>query len=406
MRPRGSMAVRGHQPDYLLALSVFILVAFGLVIMYSISPVLSHKLMGSTSRNYFFYGQLLNIGVAMTFWLLAARIHYSRWQDWSIVLLAAATVATLALLVPGLSETRNGATRWLKLGPASFQPAELLKLSAVVYLATWLVKRGDGIKKVAEGVVPFSIMLFIASFTVVVLQRDMGTMMVLALAALGMVWVAGIRLHHFAAILGVGGLMGWLAVVSFPHRMSRLLTFLNPERDPTGQGYHISQALIAVGSGGLWGLGLGKSIQVYGYLPEAANDSIFAVIAEQFGLIGSVALVSLFGLLAWRGLKVAKGAPDTFSRLMATGISLWILFQAAINIAAMLSLVPLTGIPLPFISYGGSSLLFSMVAAGILINISKFTVKEVSDADSRQRRWYSRPHIADTGNARRVKVAR
>lgn len=406
MKPRGEAAVRGHQPDYVLALVVFGLVSFGLVIMYSISPILSHKQMGSTSRNYFFYGQLANIAVAVFFWLIAARTHYSYWKKLSLLLLILTAGATLALLVPGLSETRNGATRWLKLGPASFQPAELLKLSAVVYLSVWLEKRGEAIKSMAEGVMPFSIMLFIASFTVVILQRDMGTMMVLVLAALGMVWVAGIRLHHMAAILGAGGLLGWLAIVSFPHRMSRFLTFLNPERDPTGQGYHISQALIAVGSGGLWGLGLGKSIQVYGYLPEAANDSIFAVIAEQFGMIGSTLLVGLFGLLAWRGLLVAKAAPDSFSRLLATGTSLWILFQAAINIAAMLSLVPLTGIPLPFISYGGSSLLFSMIAAGILINISKYTVKEVNNADSRQRRWNSRPHLSNPSNSRRVKVAR
>jgi cell division protein FtsW len=327
-------------------------------------------------------------------------------MEWSMILLGIAALTTVALLIPGLSETRNGATRWLKLGPASFQPAELLKLASVVYLAVWLEKRGEAIKSLAEGVIPFGIMVFIASFVIVVLQRDMGTMMVLAGAAVGMVWVAGIRIHHFTAMLATAAVMGWLAIVSFPHRMSRLLTFLDPERDPTGQGYHIMQALIAVGSGGLFGLGLGKSIQIYGYLPEAAKDSIFAVIAEQFGLIGSILLVGMFGLLAWRGLKVARMAPDTFSRLLASGISLWMLLQAAINIAAMLSLVPLTGIPLPFISYGGSSLLFSMIACGILINISKFTVKEVSNADSRQRRWNSRPYFANPGNARRAKIAR
>ena len=184
------------------------------------------------------------------------------------------------------------------------------------------------------------------------------------------------------------------------------MTFLNASQDANGQGYHINQALIGIGSGGIAGLGLGHSIQVYGYLPEAPNDSIFAIIAEEFGFIGSVAIVVLFGILAYRGLQVAKQAPDPFSRLVATGISLWMLFQSLINIAAMLSLVPLTGIPLPFISYGGTSLVFSLIAIGILLNISKYTVREGSDANSRQRRGDSRSYLTGTGNLRRVKVAR
>jgi cell division protein FtsW len=184
------------------------------------------------------------------------------------------------------------------------------------------------------------------------------------------------------------------------------LTFLNPEHDATGQGYHINQALIAIGSGGIFGLGLGRSIQVYGYLPEAANDSIFAIIAEEFGLLGSIGILLAFGVLVYRGLQVARSAPDMFARLVATGISLWLLFQAMINVGAMLALVPLTGIPLPFISYGGTSLIISLFGAGILLNISKYTVREVSDASSRQRRGDSRPYFANAGNQRRIKVAR
>jgi cell division protein FtsW len=191
-----------------------------------------------------------------------------------------------------------------------------------------------------------------------------------------------------------------------PHRLSRLATFLNPQLDASGTGYHINQALIAIGSGGIFGLGLGKSIQVYGYLPEAANDSIFAIIGEEFGMIGGLAIVVAFGILVYRGLQVARSAPDMFARLTATGIALWLLFQALINIGAMLSLVPLTGIPLPFISYGGTSLIISLFGAGILLNISKYTVREVNDANSRQRRGDSRPYFANPGNQRRVKVAR
>jgi cell division protein FtsW len=206
--------------------------------------------------------------------------------------------------------------------------------------------------------------------------------------------------------LGSAAALGWLAVLIAPHRLSRLTTFLDPGRDLTGQGYHINQALIAIGSGGLMGLGLGHSIQVYGYLPEAANDSIYAIIAEEFGFIGSVAIIGLFGVLVYRGLQVARSAPDLFGRLVATGISLWFLFQAGINIGAMLGVMPLTGIPLPFISYGGTSLIISLFGAGILLNISKFTVREGSDANNRQRRGDSGSYLANLGNQRRVKAAR
>jgi cell division protein FtsW len=315
-------------------------------------------------------------------------------------------VGLLALLVPGLSHSSHGATRWIGIGPLTVQPAEFLKLALILYLAAWFERHQNDIGSLWDGVVPFTIMVGAACFVIVMFQRDMGTMMVLALAAVGMYFAAGMKWRHLGALFAGGLVAGWAAVLAFPHRMSRLATFLDPTRDLTGQGYHVNQALIAIGSGGILGLGLGKSIQVYGYLPEAANDSIYAIIAEEFGIIGSLAIVVLFGTLVYRGLQVARNAPDMFSRLVATGISLWLLFQALINIGAMLALVPLTGIPLPFISYGGTSLVISLFGAGILLNISKFTVREASDANSRQRRGDSRPYFAGSGNMRRVKVAR
>jgi cell division protein FtsW len=249
-------------------------------------------------------------------------------------------------------------------------------------------------------------MLAAASVVVIVLQRDMGTMLVLAASAVGMYYIAGALLPHMIALLASAAAFGWLAIITFPHRLERLTAFLDPSHDPTGVGYHINQALIAIGSGGWFGRGLGKSYQIYGYLPEASNDSIFAVIGEEFGFVGSVLLVAVFALMVYRGLQIARQAPDNFSRLLATGITLWFGFQAFINISAMLALVPLTGIPLPFISYGGSSLVVSLLAAGILLNISKFTVKEVSHADTRQRGRNGWSHFANPSNGRRAKVAR
>lgn len=393
---------RTHHPDYVIALVVAILLALGLVLMYSISPILSHKLVGSADRNFYFLNQIKYVALGVGVWILAAAVPYEKWRGWAPKLLVVAGLSLVALMIPGLSHSSHGATRWLDLGPISVQPAEVLKVSLILYLAAWFEKHRQDVRSFMDGVVPFGIMVGVACFIIVVLQRDMGTTMVLAFTMVGMYFAAGLRWTHLAAMAGAGAALGWAAIALFPHRLSRLATFLDPSQDLTGEGYHINQALIAIGSGGLAGVGLGHSIQVYGYLPEAANDSIFAVIAEEFGLLGSLAIVGLFGLLVYRGLQVARNAPDMFGRLVATGISLWMLFQAVINIGAMLSLLPLTGIPLPFISYGGTSLIISLFGAGILLNISKYTVREVGDANSRQRRGDSRSYLTGPGNLRRV----
>ena len=393
---------RGHKPDYVLMIAVGILMSIALIMMYSISPVLSYKLLGSTSRNYYFYGQLFSTSVAIVVGIIASKIYFPNWRRWSVFLLIATIAALAIVMLPGLGFTKNGATRWIRLGPASFQPAELLKLTAVIYLAAWFESRREQIANWREVLVPFVLMFTAVSFVIVVVQRDMGTMMVLAAATLGLYFVAGAPIAQYGALIAGTVAAGVVAIIAFPHRMERLLVFLDPSKDPTNTGYHISQALIAIGSGGILGRGLGHSYQIYGYLPEAANDSIFAVIGEEFGLLGAILMIGLFMVVIQRGLLIAKNAPDTFSRLLALGITLWLGFQAIINIAAMLSLVPLTGIPLPFISYGGSSLMLSLVGVGILLNISKYTNLEASHANSGERRRIRRPHLTNPSNARRT----
>jgi cell division protein FtsW len=402
----GGSAVRSHHPDYVIAIVIAALLAIGLVMMYSISPILSHSLPGTGNKNYYFMNQIKYVVLGLIVWITISNIDYRKWRDWAPKLLGVAIIALLLLMVPGISHSQNGATRWIGFGSISVQPAEILKIALILYLAVWFEKRQDELGSLLDGVVPFMIMVGVACFVIVVLQRDMGTAMVLAFAAVGVFFTAGMRWRHFIAVVAAGAAAAWAAVILFPHRLSRIMTFIDPSKAVTGQGYQINQALIAIGSGGIAGLGLGHSIQVYGYLPEAANDSIFAIIGEEFGLIGALAIIALFGILVYRGLEVARTAPDMFSRLVATGISLLMLFQAIINIGAMLALVPLTGIPLPFISYGGTSLVVSLFAAGILLNISKYTVREASDANSRQRRGDSRSYLANPGNQRRVKVAR
>lgn len=397
---------RTRRPDYVIGLVVFGLLCVGLVMIYSISPVLSHKLLGDTSRNYYFFNTVVSLGFGFMAWAIVGKLDYHYWKKYAVALLVLALFCSLLLVVPGLSIAKNGATRWLKLGVISFQPAELLKLAMVVYLAVWFEKRTSDIRKLWDGLVPFGIMLLLICLLVAVLQKDLGTMMVLAASAVGMYFIAGSRLTHFGYLLVAGGLAVWVAIISFPHRIQRLSTFFNPSGDPSATGYHINQALIAIGTGGILGVGLGKSVQIYGYLPEAANDSIFAIIAEEFGLVGSLIVIVLFGILAWRGIGIAKRAPDSYGRLVAAGVTIWLTSQAAINIFAMLGLVPLTGVPLPFISYGGSSLVFALAGVGLLQNVSKYAVTEKTNANNivgRGNRW---PYLTNAGNGRSLKATR
>ncbi|HSX01397.1 MAG TPA: FtsW/RodA/SpoVE family cell cycle protein, partial [Candidatus Saccharimonas sp.] len=265
--------MRAHHPDYVIALLVAVLLAIGLVMMYSVSPILSHSLTGSVDRNYYFVNQIKYIGLGLVAWVAGSLVPYPVWRKWAPILLGAAMVSVLALLVPGLSHTTNGATRWIDLGVVSFQPAELLKLALVLYLASWFERRRQDVRSFMDGVVPFAIMVGVACFVIAVFQRDMGTMAVMALAAMGMFFAAGTRWSHVGVLVAGALAAGWAMILAFPHRLSRLSTFLDPSKDLNGAGYHVNQALIAIGSGGLLGVGLGHSIQVYGYLPEAANDS-------------------------------------------------------------------------------------------------------------------------------------
>jgi cell division protein FtsW len=283
----------------------------------------------------------------------------------------ASVIFLILVFVPGVGSNVYGASRWIQLGPFSFQPSEMAKLAIIIYLAAWLESRGkDRIKDLFEGMLPFLGIMGLIGF-LIMKQPDTGTLGVIVLTSFAIFFVAGARLAHLAS-MGVMGMFAlWILVKIEPYRFNRILAFLDPGADPQGIGYQINQALLAVGSGGFWGVGLGHSRQKFNYLPEPVGDSIFAVIGEEIGMVGATILVFLFIMLAIRGIKIAKNSPDMFGRLLATGITMWIILQAFINISANIALVPLTGIPLPFISYGGTSLVFLMASIGILLNISK-----------------------------------
>ena len=268
------------------------------------------------------------------------------------------------VLIPGLSNQTYGARRWINLFGFTLQPTELIKLSLVIYLAAWLEKE--------KPFWPYLVILGII-LSLVMLQPDLGTSIVIILSAVLVYFASGAKLLKLILLGVVGSLSGAGLILLSSYRKARLLTFFNPSNDPLGSSYHIRQALIAIGSGGWWGLGLGQSRQKYQFLPQVTTDSIFAIITEELGFIGATLLIIALFFFFFKALKLAKLAPDNFQRLLVVGIVSWIGLQAIINLSAMLSLLPLTGVPLPFISYGGSSLVVTLIGVGLLLNISRFS---------------------------------
>lgn len=364
---------RRFKPDYTLAFLVYLLVLIGAVMVFSASVVISYQVSGGST--FYFTRQLLSIGGGTIIFLVASRINYNFWKKIAPYFFALNILLLILVFVPGIGLGHGGANRWINLGIFTFQPTETLKLSTIIFLAYFFDKIGKDIKGLLTGFAPFLFVLGIIS-ALVMKQPDMGTFIVTAMIAVGMFFVAGANMAHVAslAVAGAGGL--GLLIKSAPYRIARFMVFLNPSADAGGNGYHINQALLAIGTGGLFGLGFGQSRQKYQYLPEATTDSIFAVMTEELGFIFSSIVVLLFVGLSYRVFKLAKSAPDTFSRLLATGVGIWVLAQTFLNVAAMMSLVPLTGVPLPFISYGGSSIMFLLLAFGILINISRYSVEK------------------------------
>jgi cell division protein FtsW len=358
-----------NKSDQILAITTFALIVFGLVMISSAGVAISQN---RFDDGYYFFKHQLFYGVlpGLFFMFIAQKINYQFWKKIALPLFLLNLVFLVLVFIPGLGLKFQGASRWIKLGPFSFQPTEMMKLSIILYLAAWFESKREQSSDFFEGLVPFLAILGVVGF-LIIKQPDMGTLGVIVVISMAIYFLSGAKPRHLLGMFGLG-VAAFLALVRFEsYRMNRLLVFLHPELDPRGVGYQINQALLAIGSGGLFGLGLGHSRQKFNYLPEPVGDSIFAIICEEIGLIGAMALIFLFIIFAMRGLKIVKYAPDTFGKLVAIGITSWIIFQALINIAAITGLIPLTGITLPFISYGGTSLIFSMIGVGILLNISK-----------------------------------
>ena len=356
---------------------------FGLIALTSASSVVGFTKFGDT---YHFVKRQLTVGLVFGLigFFITLRVDYRWYQKYAFHFLIITIILLVLVFLPGIGYSLKGANRWIMIAGFQFQPTEAVKITFLLYLATWLSKREKDLEDYRAGLVPFLVVVGIISL-LVLLEPDLGTMTVIAFMALVVYFTAGAPIRHLG-ILGTGSLVLFYILIKItPYRAARLSVFLNPQLDPQGIGYHVNQALLAIGTGGLFGLGLGRSRQKYNYLPEVAGDSIFAVIAEEMGLIVCFSLVALFALLMYRGFKVAKHAPDTFGKLLATGIVAWISFQAFVNIAANMALLPLTGITLPFISYGSSSLFVALTAMGILFNISKHTIEGTHEVKWRRR---------------------
>lgn len=352
-----------NRADYILAIIIFSLIMIGMIMIYSVSKYYSLQITNGATDKYYLGKQLISVAIGLVVWIVAQNIDYRFWQKNARFMLY---ITIGLLLLPFLF----GGSRWIGIGAFSFQPAEWAKLSMIFYLAAYFSNREQSREKKSLSV-PFFVFVGVIALLMLV-QKDLGTLSVFVGIAGAMFVMAGAPLVHLAYGGVFSSVLLWIAIKMEPYRMHRLTAFLNPGNDLLGTGYHIRNALIAVGSGGFFGLGFGQSKQKFLYLPEAHTDSIFAIIAEELGFLRTSVVVILFCLVALRGYKIAKNAPDTFSKLTAVGITTWLFWQAFVNIGAMLSIVPLTGIPLPFISYGGTSLIILLAATGVLLNISKY----------------------------------
>lgn len=364
------MAKTKNPVDYIFLGLLGLLLGTGLVMLWSASTVESQQNFGNTS--YYFTHQLLyGVGIGLVGMFIFSKIDYHVWKKLIPIALIGTLVALILVKVPGIGFSANGATRWIHLGPLFFQPSELAKLAIIMYLAGWLSERGhhQGFWKSV-----FPPVLVIGLYCLLILwQPDLGTMIALVLTSAVMLFAGGTRLKYLAGLTAFGVATMLVLIKLEPYRVQRITAFLNRSVDPLGIGYQINQALLAIGSGGWFGYGYGHSRQKYSYLPEAINDSIFAIMAEELGFIRVLLILGLFAWFIFRGVRISLRAPDLFGKMLAVGVIGMIGSAVVVNISAITGLLPLTGIPLPFFSYGSSAMIVVLSACGIVLNISRQT---------------------------------
>lgn len=366
--PASVQAPARHAMDKTLMLVVLILMTLGIVMIFSASQVIAERRHDSTF--YFLFQQLIRVGIGLAVLVFAAKYDYHNYMNKAMLILL--VTAVLLIVVLGIGKVK-GAARWLSIGGLGIQPSEFAKLGILFYLSVYLSRKGDRIKDFQHGLMPPLVVTGIFSF-LIILQPNFSTAMILMGMAVIILFIGGMRMRHllilFASLIPVGLI---LAVVS-PYRMARLMTYMNPEQDMQGMGYQIKQSLISFGNGGIFGVGVGSGKQKLLFLPEPFTDFIYSIIGEEFGLLGALAVLVLFGIFLYRAVKIARHSPDMYGFYLATGITLSIALYAVVNAAVTVGIIPTTGLPMPFISYGGTSMIFTCFAVGVLLNISSQTV--------------------------------
>jgi cell division protein FtsW len=370
-REVGAQVARKHKPDYILLLISAVLLALGLIVLYAISPGLSAQ--KNVGENYFVTKQLTAIALGIGAFIFTAHTPTAMWRKFERPLVITALIVALAVRVVG--EQINGAYRWIQVGGMSFQAAELIKFALLIWLAGFLTDKimNREIQDFTKISKPLFTVLGLIAVIVAFIQSDLGSSGVMVAMIVAMVFVAGVPMKRLLQVGVIIFVAGALLISTSSYRRGRLATFINPSADCQSAGYQACQALIAVGSGGIAGLGLGRGVQAFGYLPESQNDSIFAIYAEKFGFLGVCVLLGLFLAFFARLKKIIEHTPDIYSRLLVVGVLAWLSTQTLINIGAMTGMLPLKGITLPFISYGGTSLVFITAAIGIVFQISRYT---------------------------------
>ena len=350
------------QIDFNIPILAIFFSLFGMLMIFESSNVLAY--IDFSDKYYFIKEQLKWLILGIICLIITSKVSYKRYYSLSFPLLIITIISLIAVFIPGLGVKALGASRWLRLGPLNFQPSELAKLTTIFYLSAWFSNKEKG------RLGPF---LLFTSLVVglVILQPDLGTAIILSIIAISLYFLSGASIWHFLMLVPAIVAAIFILIITSAYRFRRFTTFLNPNQDPLGASYHIRQILIALGSGGFWGLGLGSSRQKYQYLPEASTDSIFAIVGEELGFIGSALFIIVSVFFLYQIIKIAKKSQDRYGFLMAGGIFTLFASHLLINLGAIVALFPLTGVPLPFISYGGSNLVISLVAIGIIINISK-----------------------------------
>lgn len=351
-----------------LAIITSILICLGVIMIYSSSGVYAQQELGN--HYYFLQRHLvfLTAGLVMTAFVMS--IDYRILQQYAKPLMICVVIMLVLVLIPGLGRESFGARRWFSLGPMNFQPSELAKIAMIIYMADFLARKKNAVQYFWQGFVPIMIILGIVS-VLIIKQPDLGNTLSIATVSLVMLFIAGTRLKYLVGLMLMVLPVLVLLIVKVPYRMRRITAFLNPWDDPQGAGFQLTQSQIALGSGGLFGKGLGMSTQKLFYLPAAHTDFILSIIGEEMGFIGTVAVIFLFGALIWQGARIAKRTTDPFGYYLAIGIVMMLGLQAVVNIGVSIGAFPTKGLPLPFISYGGSALIFNMMAIGLLLNISR-----------------------------------